>query len=104
MAEIGGSYPFLGDWRTSAIHPLRPISARYRMGRSRPKAVARAVSRPGALLPRSGRSRSRSSIGIMQTPIDVSQAGAERANALDPGNGKMKLPQAGGCLCGKIRY
>ena len=29
------------------------------------------------------------------------QAGAA---ALDPGKAKMKLPQAGGCLCGKIRY
>jgi hypothetical protein len=23
---------------------------------------------------------------------------------LDAGKGKMKLPQTGGCLCGKIRY
>jgi len=30
-----------GDWRRSAIHPLRPISARYRMDRRRPIAAIR---------------------------------------------------------------
>jgi len=55
-------------------------------------------------MPRSGHSRSRSRIGIIANSNRRVAGWAERADALDPGNGKMKLPQAGGCLCGKIRY
>jgi hypothetical protein len=57
------------------------------------------------LCPRSGHSRGRNSVGIIADQTDSRVAGwAEWADALDAGKGKMKLPQTGGCLCGKIRY
>jgi len=54
---------------------------------------------------RSGNSPGRSRVGIIADRTDRRVAGwAEWADALDAGKGKMKLPQTGGCLCGKIRY
>ena len=57
------------------------------------------------MMPRSGHSRGCSSVGMIADQTDRRVAGwAEWADALDAGKGKMKLPQTGGCLCGKIRY
>jgi hypothetical protein len=51
-----------------------------------------------------GHSRSRTRITIIANANRRLAGWAERSPALDPGKGKMKLPQTGGCLCGKIRY